>query len=107
MALFVITNSGCASKEQIKDSLSYETQVHKIQYQYVDCGDLKLNGLSVKLEDPDQHPGSKKNQEINTSNLIILDYKLKEAESLMRCYKAQTKNLESVITNYNDGLDNK
>lgn len=67
--------------------MSYETQVHRVQYQYVDCGELKLTGLGIQLEDPSEHAGSKKNQEINTRNLIVLDYQLKEAEALLNCYR--------------------
>lgn len=75
-----------------------------IQYQYSDCGEFKLDGLKVQLEDPNENPGSKKNQEINTRNLILLDYKLKEAESLMRCYKMQTKQLTNTIDLYNEKI---
>lgn len=89
----VLTSSlGCANKTTTNID-PYETKVHKVQYQPIDCGEFKLKGLSIQNEDLTEHPGSLKNQKIVTHNLIILDYKLKEAESLLNCYKLQNQKL--------------
>lgn len=87
MSLLTV-NLGCSPKNQ---STQYETKVHEIQYQPIDCGELKLKHLNVQNEDPSEHPGSLKNQKIVTHNLIILDHKLKEAEAILNCYKLQQK----------------
>ena len=83
----LVIGSGCSSKQ----SQQYETKVHRVQYTYSDCGDLKLKNIGIRLEDPnDAH--SIKNQKILTNNLIILDYKIKEAETIIQCYKKQQGN---------------
>ena len=83
---------GCASKNN-SDNYTIETkkQVIETTYKYVDCGDLKLKNIGIELENPNLHAGSYENQQILTRNLIILDYKLKEAETILECYKRQVK----------------
>jgi len=81
----VIVSSGCSSRP------NSETKVHTIQYTYSDCGDLKLKNIGIRLENPDD-AYSIRNQKILTNNLIILDYKIKEAETIINCYKSQQKN---------------
>ncbi len=84
--------SGCASKNS-EDKVLFEAdrKVIETTYNYVDCGDLKLKNIGIEMEDPKKHAGSYENQQILTRNLIILDYKLKEAETILECYKRQVK----------------
>ena len=93
--IFILATSsfGCASKNNDENKIIIEAdrKVIETTYQYVDCGDLKLKNIGIELEDPNKHAGSYDNQQILTRNLIILDYKLKEAETLLECYKRQTK----------------
>lgn len=88
--------SGCASKSPDPNSATIEAKREVIEttYKYVDCGDLKLKNIGIQMEDPNQHAGSYDNQQIMTRNLIILDYKLKEAETILECYKRQVKKEE-------------
>lgn len=85
----IISSYGCSP--QVKKTLNYETKVHEVTYTYVDCGDLKLKNIGIQLEDPTQHPGSYKNQKIQSSNLTILHYKLQEAQTILDCYRNQIK----------------
>ena len=89
-SLFLLT--GCSSKSN-PDIVQIEAnrEVIETTYSYVDCGDLKLKNIGIQLEDPRKHAGSYDNQQIMTRNLIILDYKLKEAETILECYKRQVK----------------
>ena len=80
--------SGCSSKTTPKETLEYTTQVHKVTYQPVDCGSLKLKGIGIQLEDPNEHAGSEKNQRIVTRNLVVLDYQLREAQTILECYQS-------------------
>lgn len=43
------------------------------------------------MENPNLSAGSYENQQIMTRNLILLDYKLREAETILNCYKSQVK----------------
>lgn len=91
--ILAISNTSCASKNNRDEKILIEAdrKIIETTYQYVDCGDLKLKNIGIQLEDPRKHAGSYDNQQILTRNLIILDYKLKEAETLLECYKRQTK----------------
>ena len=89
--ILAISNFGCSARNNNKTTIEVEKKVHEVTYTYVDCGDLKLKGIGIKLENPDSHAGSYENQQINTRNLILLDYKLKEAETILECYKRQAK----------------
>jgi len=92
--ILAISNTSCASKNNTRDEkilIEADRKIIETTYQYVDCGDLKLKNIGIQLEDPRKHAGSYDNQQILTRNLIILDYKLKEAETLLECYKRQTK----------------
>lgn len=91
--ILAISNTSCAFKNNRDEKILIEAdrKIIETTYQYVDCGDLKLKNIGIQLEDPRKHAGSYDNQQILTRNLIILDYKLKEAETLLECYKRQTK----------------
>lgn len=94
--ILALSNSGCSSKSNPNDIVTIEAKKEVIEttYKYVDCGDLKLKNIGIQLEDPKKHAGSYENQQIMTRNLIILDYKLKEAETILECYKRQVKKEE-------------
>ena len=83
-------------KKNPDTSLTIDTQkkVHQVTYTYVDCGDLKLKNIGIQAESTKHHAGSLENQQILTKNLILLDYKLREAETLLECYKNQTKKMQ-------------
>lgn len=93
--ILALSNSGCSSKSN-PDAVTIEAKREVIEttYKYVDCGDLKLKNIGIQFEDPKKHAGSYDNQQIMTRNLIILDYKLKEAETILECYKRQVKKEE-------------
>ena len=95
VTISILTTSslfGCASKNNDNKVLfEAERKVIETTYNYVDCGDLKLKNIGIEMENPKQHAGSYDNQQIATRNLIILDYKLKEAETILECYKRQVK----------------
>ena len=83
---------GCSSKSGgDKVVIEADKKIIETTYSYVDCGDLKLKNIGIQPENPNLHAGSYENQQIMTRNLIILDYKLKEAESILECYKRQVK----------------
>ena len=92
----LISSIGCV-KQQQKDSLEYETKVHNITYTYANCGSLKLKDIGLQLEDPNLPVSSNVNQKIISRNLTILHYKLKEAETIIRCYEHQQ---QSIINEY-------
>lgn len=83
--------SACSAKNPNKVTIETEKKVHEVTYTYVDCGDLKLKDIGIQFENPNKSAGSLENQQIMTRNLILLDYKLKEAETILNCYKQQTK----------------
>lgn len=82
-------SSGCSSRQ--KSNLEYETKVIEVTYEPVDCGDLKLKHIGIQQENPNLPAGSYENQKIISSNLILMHYKLKEAETLINCYRNQIK----------------
>lgn len=87
-----ISSSGCSSKSGgEKVLIEADRKVIETTNTYVDCGDLKLKNVGIQMENPNSHSGSYENQQIATRNLIILDYKLKEAETILECYKRQAK----------------
>ena len=83
----VILLSSCAIQQ--KDNINYETKVIQVESKYTDCGELKLKNIGIQLENPKY--SSAQNQKILTRNIILLDYKLREAESLLNCYRNQVK----------------
>lgn len=92
ISIIVISSlSACVKKPDTSVTITTQKQVHEITYSYVDCGDLKLKNIGIQKESTKHHAGSYENQQILTKNLILLDYKLREAESLLECYKNQVK----------------
>ena len=88
----VISNLfACSAKNPNSVTIETEKKIHEITYTYVDCGDLKLKNIGIQLEPTNKHAGSLENQQIMTKNLILLDYKLREAETILNCYKRQAK----------------
>ncbi len=83
--------SGCASRSDNKTVIEAEKKIIETTYSYVDCGDLKLKNIGIQMENPNLSAGSYENQQIMTRNLILLDYKLREAETILNCYKSQVK----------------
>jgi len=93
-----ISSFGCASKQNNTVTIQTEKKVHEVTYNYVDCGDLKLKKIGIQRELSNQHVGSYENQKIYTRNLILLDYKLREAESLLMCYKNQVEKQHELLS---------
>ena len=92
ISIIVTSNlTACVKKPDTSVTITTQKQVHEITYSYVDCGDLKLKNICIQQESTKHHAGSLENQQILTKNLILLDYKLREAESLLECYKNQVK----------------
>ena len=97
MIFIAATSSfGCSSKSGGSEKVVIEAdrKVIETTYSYVDCGDLKLSGIGIQKENPNLHAGSYENQQIMTRNLILMDYKLREAETILNCYKRQVKKEE-------------
>ncbi len=87
ISIIAISNlTACVKKPDTSVTITTQKQVHEITYSYVDCGDLKLKNIGIQKESTKYHAGSYENQQILTKNLILLDYKLREAESLLECY---------------------
>ena len=91
-----ISSFGCSAKNGGGEKVVIEADKKIIEttYQYVDCGDLKLKNIGIQMEDPRRSAGSYENQQVMTRNLILLDYKLREAETILECYKRQVKKEE-------------
>lgn len=80
-----LAGSGCSliQKTPVKQKIVY------IEPHYADCGSLNLSDLNLQLEDPKESPGSLKNQKIISSNMALLQGKLLEADSIIKCYETQ------------------